>query len=255
MQNIMRKMICVLMSFHLWSVSPAMAEELQAAFGNNYAPYFIKELNDGIELRILRGALEPAGFTVSGNSVIYERAVSLYQSGQIDFITVSSPNNKMDGCTSDQFISYQNVAITKANANLRLNSVKDLSTNAVVSFQGASVFLGDEYALNTGQNPDYRELKSQTQQISMLLMGRADVVVMDRLLFEWNLLELEIVDRRYPTTEFTYHYIFPSTPGYLIFKNEAICQQFNQGLRALMETGRYDDYFQFTDDLLPANRN
>lgn len=89
----------------------------------------------------------------------------------------------------------------------------------------------------------YMEIADQKQQVSMLLNGRTDVVVMDRHIFAFykNLLIQENkVDK---DIEVELIELFSPTPYKTAFKDEKLRDDFNAGMKYLKESGRYDEIY------------
>ena len=74
-------------------------------------------------------------------------------------------------------------AITRP--GVEVTSLEDLRRKRVLGYVGALWYLGDEFRSAMKDNPQYREIDNHRAQVRLLLQGRVDVIVADRLLISW----------------------------------------------------------------------
>lgn len=222
---------------------PVAAKTLKVAVGSSIPPYVIEAENRGIEFDILKEALASQGYGMKPVYVPLSRTLHLLSYGQVDGI-MSTARKGLPGCYTDSHVTYWNVAITLKDRNLRIDTVADLKDKRVLSFQNAKDYLGDQFAEMAATNPYYREIADQSAQNKQLFRGRVDVVVADRYIFDWFRKDPAMALVVNVDQEVTYHEIF--TPGNFraVFKDDAVCDAFNQGLKVLKETGRHTEILQ-----------
>jgi len=114
----------------------------------------------------------------------------------------------------------------------------------VVAWQNAWRDLGPEFEVLF--NPevtlpyvrDYTELASQRTQNLMFWHGRAQVIIVDKTIFLWY--RKELASQVDTSAEVEFHNIFPRHTHFQVaFKDRQVRDDFNDGLRQLRKSGRY----------------
>jgi polar amino acid transport system substrate-binding protein len=219
------------------------AAELLIAHGLDKPPFVFGSEQRGLEVDIMREALAYRGHTMRVVHVPNKRLQVAIGTGGVD--GAATVRQAEDGSHySDDFISFENVAITRRSDAIRLDSVDDLKGHTLVAWQNAWRDLGPKFeaAFNPNVKAPYRdaysELPSQRNQNLMFWLGRAQVIIVDRTIFLWYRKELATqVDT---SAEVVFHTIFPRRTHFqAAFKERRIRDDFNEGLRHLRETGRY----------------
>lgn len=137
---------------------------------------------------------------------------------------------------SEEYVTYQNVAISLKDNNLTINTINDLANYTVASFQAADKVLGKAFADAVAKTPLYMEIADQSQQPKLLLKNRVDVLIMDINIFNYFARELGIKDIK---SRFTFHQIFPKTHYRIAFKDKLLVQPFNDVLAQFKLTEEY----------------
>lgn len=143
---------------------------------------------------------------------------------------------------TDSYITYQNVAVTLTGRAIDLRRPSDLSRWRVLAFQRASKVLGAEFAAAVATAPSYREEPTQALQARGLLYGRYDVVVGEVRVLHHHIAQVLLESNggvRQPLPVDT-HYIFPPTFYRAGFRDPALVERFNEGLRRIRADGTYD---------------
>lgn len=247
-KRFVRYIFLLLISVLAWRVE---AKTLKIAVGTSIPPYVIKEENRGIEFDILKEVLASQGYEMQPVYVPLSRTLHLLAYDQVDGI-MSTGRAGLPGCYTDSHITYWNFAITLKDRNLRLNAIEDLQDKRVLSFQNARDYLGDAFRQMADQNPQYREIADQSLQNKQLFSGRIDVVVADRYIFEWFRKDPSIALAVNVEQEVEYHKIFSPGNFKAVFKDDVVCEAFNQGLKLLKEKGRYDEIIRSYGVINPA---
>lgn len=217
----------------------AQAAEVEMAVGRSLPPYVIIDDWKGLEYDVVKEALAFEGHTLKPRFMAFARVMKEMEAGLVDAAMTMRPDSGVAACYSDVHVTYRNYAITLASRDLTISSVADLKGKSVVAFQNANLYLGPDYKAVTAGNPNYREEAKQVVQPLLLFSGRADVVVADRYIFGWFAADADVatkVDTRQPVR---LHPIFTPTDYHVAFRDKALCDSFNRGLRHLKDSGEY----------------
>lgn len=222
-----------------FSPAAAMAAEITVAVGRSLPPYIIVDEWRGLEYDIVREALAAEGHTVKPRFMAFARVVKELESGQADAAMTMRPDSGIKAFYSESHITYRNYAITLASRKITVDSVTDLAGKSVMAFQNAALYLGPAYRAVVDASPHYREEAHQALQPTMLFLGRVDVVVADRFIFGWFAADPEVRAKVDTTQAVRFHPIFPPTDYHVAFRDAALRDSFNAGLKKLRENGIY----------------
>lgn len=215
------------------------AAEVTLAVGRDLPPYVIVEEWRGLELDIVRQALAQEGHTVKPKFMAFARVPKELGAGLVDAAMTMRPDSGVPASYSDSHITYRNVVLTLASRTLHIGRPSDLAGKSVLAFQGASHYLGPEFRAMAEGNPAYREDARQAMQPLLLYLGRVDAVVSDQFIFGWFTRDPEVVGRVDAGQALRVHSIFPPTDYSVAFRDVALRDSFNRGLKKLRETGEY----------------
>ena len=218
--------------------SAAGAATLKVAVGLALPPYVISENNTGMELDIVREVLKSKGYDIEPVYVPFARVPLSIEKKEVDAaLTVTEAANLKDTYFSESHIMYQNVAVTLKENNVKIDSIADLKDKRVVAFQNATVYLGEEYKNIVSTNKNYSEVAKQENQVTLLFLNRADAIVMDINIFKYYKKQVTKADT---SKEVEIHSIFPESHYKVGFLDKAVMEKFNEGLKELKASGRYD---------------
>lgn len=232
--------LSIVVSVALCTVSPVNAKTLKVAVGLNIPPYVIAEENRGIEYDILKESLTKAGYDMEAVYVPLGRTLYMLRTGQVDG-TMSTGLTDLPGCYTDSHITYWNYAITLKERDLNITSPHDMAHLNVMAFQNARNYLGSEFKDMAEANTSYTEVANQSLQNKALYRNRTDVVVGDRYIFQWYMKDKEVKRFIDSGKQVIYHKIFEPSEFSAVFNSPHICEAFNAGLKALRESGRYQE--------------
>ena len=227
----------------LGATGVAAAGELLIAHGLDKPPFVFGSEQRGLEVDLMREALAFKGHTMRVVHVPNKRLQVAIQTAGVD--GAATVREAADGSFySDDFITFENYAITRRSAAIRLDSVVDLKGHSIAAWQNAYRDLGADFEAAFKPDPkaaylkSYFELPSQRSQNLMFWHGRAEVIIVDRTIFLWYRKELaKEVDT---SGDVVFHNLFPRRTHFQVaFKDRRIRDDFNEGLRHLRETGRY----------------
>lgn len=207
---------------------------LEVAVGWSKPPYVNSTDDSGFELDLARKIFARMGYKFKPIYVPYGRSVGLLMRGRVDAALTLTKNLATDQVQlTDNYIQYQNVAISLRSQNVTIERPKDLNHFAIAAYQTASKNLGAEYALAAKQAPLYIELPDQKKQVAMLLNGHVSVVVMDVNIFNDLQATMEPKASRKAVT---IHNIFPPNSYQVGFLKSNLKNQFNHALKDYLES-------------------
>jgi polar amino acid transport system substrate-binding protein len=216
----------------------AESKELTLAVGMSIPPYNIPETDSGIELDIVREALKMKGYSVKAKYVPFARRNLELTNREVDGVLTINIDSGIDAFYSDEHLVCQNVAVSLKEKGFIVNSVRDLGDKSVVAFQDATIYLGKEFADMARANKKYKEKANQDLQINLLYGHRVDTIVLDKYIFYY----LRKRNKRVDTTQpIAIHCIFEPTPYRVAFLDKQVRDDFNEGLREVRRTGRYNE--------------
>lgn len=227
----------------LFSAIPASAAELTGSFASGKAPYFWSEgeAAKGIEPEIVSAILRRAGFTLRPRAMPNNRVIASFHEPEIDFATGLQPADLAGYCHTAVYIAYHNVAITKRSHHIALDTTEALMRYQVAIRQSLyRDLLLDKHggAMPASIPENFKEFVSQDQQVRFFFADRAEVIILDRLIFHWYAKRLDLLPENEDDLEF--HDIFPAPHGVrAVFKDPKLCVEFDQGLAAIIADGTY----------------
>lgn len=234
---------CIALLFFLFiSVSNAN-EKLTIAFGGSLAPWVLPETNEGIIIDILKATMTPLGIEIEPLYLPYARRINAYQTGQVEVVSDMNLNtisqHNLQGFFSDTAYSYENFAFSLHKKQFNFTKISDLESHSLLSWQDASVHLGEAYAKMAKNNPDYSETFDQLVQVKMLFLEKFDVVQMDANIFDFYCAKIAGTSNIDVTQKVDRFGLFGASPNGFLFKSEALRDKFNLQLRHLKATGEY----------------
>lgn len=216
----------------------ASAAEVTVAVGRSVPPYVIVDEWRGLEYDVVKQALALEGHTLKPKFMAFARVPKELDAGLVD-AAMTTRAEGVKAFFSDSHVTYRNVAITLASRDLVINGIDDLAGKSVLAFQNAGTYLGARYKAMATANPRYREEARQVVQPTLLFLGRVDAVVCDRAIFGWYANDPELRGKVDATQAVRIHPIFPPTEYSVAFRDAALRDSFNRGLRKLRESGGY----------------
>jgi len=238
----MHKFTTILLTAFLLGVPGASAKDVTIGMGN-FEPYFIEDGNTGIFGDLIKAVFrhmpdhEPVFEYGYSNAGLWNN----FQSGRSDAISNLFDSVELKGCRSDPIFRFRDVAITRASANIKINSVADLAGKSIVTFQGAKMFFGKEFA-NAVSSSAYEEIDKPKLQARMLHGNRAEVSVGDMFIF---LHSLKAMNKSLGKPgDFVFNDIFPQIYSRMGFHDEKLCAAFNIALKKVRDSGEYERIYE-----------
>lgn len=210
--------------------------------GLSKPPFIIASEDKGMQLEIIEAALAKSDRVVRFTYLPLNRHLDVFHSRDFDgIITIGEHEKEWGICFSKPYIIYQNVVVTLADSAFKINDIDDLVDLKVAAFQNATKFLGEKYSTNFEKSSNYIEVADQTSQIGLLFSGRVDALVMDVNIFKHIL-----ANKRHGNSsnnvynkKFVTHFLFAPKVYKAGFKSKQLCQQFDQGINAIIADGSY----------------
>lgn len=238
------KVLIPLLAALLLCPAAAKADDIAMAVGRSLPPYVIVDEWRGLEYDVVREALALEGHTLTPRFMAFARVVKELEGGLVDAAMTMSPDSGVKAFYSDSHVTYRNYAITLARSDIAIDGLEDLADKSVMAFQNASLYLGPAYKAIAEANPRYREEAKQVVQPTLLFLKRVDVVVADRNIFGWFAKDPDVAAKADTTQALRFHPIFPPTDYHVAFRDAAMRDSFNRGLKKLRGNGMYDTILQ-----------
>ncbi|MDC8758713.1 substrate-binding periplasmic protein [Janthinobacterium fluminis] len=220
----------------------AGAASVSMAFGDNLPPYIMAQNHSGIELDVVREALAYRGHLLQPKYMPMGRIVTSFVAGSVDAIMmdVGEDLEARGGHYGAPPVLYDNFLITLKRRHLQLRKPADLKGLTIMAFVGAAKRYPD-WLRALSRTPDYVERNSQSAQPLLLAMGRYDVVLSDRTIFQYYSRLQQLADPNFVAPDVDEHALTPLDPRDYrpVFRDAAIRDDFNAGLEQLRKSGRY----------------
>ena len=201
-------------------------------------PYNIAEDNSGMEYEIVKEALQNKGYEIQPKYVPLSRVKAEIADKTVDGAFPIMKESGARAFYSVPHMIYENVAVSLQKNHFGMKSIQALRDRSVVAFQDATRYLGKDFGAMAGTNPRYREITHQELQINLLYSGHCEIIVMDKNIFHYYRHRNQQVDIRQPVT---IDRLFIPSPYSVAFLEEKTCDDFNDALKQLRESGRYHE--------------
>ena len=241
MKNLFQRGVFLLMCAILAYSSTALSADIRMAFGVSLPPYVIAKSNVGIEVDIIREALAHKGHNLIPVYVPLARVPVHFERGKVDATQRDGGSNlvALGAHYGDTSVAYHAAFFSLAERGLKIEKPSDLEGLKVISFQNAvkqSRF--KDWLQPVADAGNYFEINDQLSQVKTLQVGRYDVVLADRNIFAYFTLKLR--DEGNITIKPTALHEFLQPHSYKpLFRDEAVKDDFNVGIKHLHATGRY----------------
>ncbi len=216
---------------------PSARPMLHIGFSTSSLPYVDMVTKAGLEPTLVTAALGRSGFQVTPVFLPHARALEQVRKGTLDGCGPVGRHADVTGLfLGNMYAQYRNVAVSLVAAGLDIRSLADLSNLPVTAFHNARVFMGPEFAAMAGANPRYEEQVDQRAQVDAFFQRRDRVIVLDERIFAFHRARLAARGMVAPVR---IHRIFGPQDRFFVFRDPAVRDAFDAGLRALQESGDY----------------
>ena len=234
-----RIMLAAILMYSLTSVT--RADEVKMTFTVSSPPYFIAKTKRGIEVDIIREALAVHGHTLKPYFVPPKRVLFDFKLGKVDAASKdhAEDTSEIKAFRGDIYVYFHDAFISLEENDLRIVDPSDLSILRVMAFQTATN-LYPKWLNGVKDGVNYSETSDQTNQLKKLHTGRTDILLGDQIIMRYlsKLIAQETKIKLKPVriTQFTKPW------GYgPLFRSSKLRDQFNDGLRKLRLSGRYQE--------------
>ena len=220
--------------------------EIRVAFASDRAPYCFKNngVESGIEVDVMRAALSPFGHTIKPITVPKTRLSIILKADEAD---ISATIQGVDGeglFFSDTYINFHNYPISKKKKGIEISTLSDLDKYSFIIWQGGWKNLGPAFKATyepdqSGKfRPNYNEAHGQLNQSKMFWADRADLIIVDKKIFEYY---RKVFRNEFKTDEkVVFHDVLKIQTNYqAAFRNKVLRDQFNEGLKKIRTDGTY----------------
>ena len=239
--------IVLIMSFFV--TANAKAENVVMAFTEGAPPYTFTEdegvehSREGLWIDIYREALAFHGHTLEPYFTNYNRIESELNQGRVTAVALLQ-DRLPTLFASEDAIHFRNFVFEQPGGTTEINSLSDLAGRRLISWHGARTDLGEEFSRVVDTLSYYDELASQIAQIRFFVRRGIDFTIVDESIFRYLVRRNGADPDDYAAHDIIGGYLrFPAG-----FTSEAIRDDFNDGIRHLKETGRYDELYRFYAD-------
>jgi len=214
-----------------------VAKKFEVVVGLVKQPYVMGNNISGFEIELIRNVLKSMGKSVEFVFIPYGHSSKLLDIKNIDaMMSVSDKSFKDNSRLSNAYINYLDVAISLKSSNLTIDKISDLSKYSVVSFQQAGNVLGTEFSEAIAKSPMFIETAEQNRQLTLLMSGKVEVLVMDKNIFRYHAIEQKLTQLN---NEVVFHKIFPKSPLKMAFKDKKHVLEFNNTFDKYSQSENY----------------
>lgn len=226
----------------LWGVCTlgAQARELQIGVGN-FPPYFDAQGNTGLFNELIKEtfALMPQHQVKRMRPMSNYRLVAELNNGRVDGSANIFSDANIKGCRSEPIFRYSDVAAVRKDRQYSIYKLADLKGKKIVTYQGATTFLGTPFQEIVSDAPGaYLEMSQPMEQAFQVASGKFDVSVGDLYIFLHSIKNQG--NGRYAADQFDIHHLFPDIYSHMAFTDPKLCEEFNVALRTLKKSGKYE---------------
>lgn len=172
------------------------------------------------------------GYQVKFVIAPYAKLTQLLQQKHIDVATRQSGQLNASLLYSSVYLDVHNLVFARQDFSGNIQNISDLQFYRLTGFQNASRVLGREFALASQKSPSYREVFDHIQAVQLLLKGRTDLLVLNKITFYRRLAELQ-----QPTSAVQSFDILPRVRYRLAFHQPTLQQQAEQKLLWYLQQG------------------
>ncbi len=214
----------------------------------------IKESDQGIELEILREAFSVTGLSIKIEYLPLARTFTQLKAGKIDGV-INIKEGMLDNVYySDEVITFQNCAISLAKRNYPdFKDISFLKGKHIIAFQRAPTILGGQFAQIAENSNTYEEVAEQERQVIRLFLERgADLIFMEKQIVNYyrkKALKGDAMGYKV-APPVTFHIIFEPTHYRFAFREKAIRDGFNLGLKTIRSNRKYAQIIKKYEDLM-----
>lgn len=243
-----KRLAALCMAATLSLAANARPDQLLAVYQGNRPPFSFRDAQGrvaGIEADVVTEALRRAGHRVAFLETPNVRLLPFRDGDGVDLAVSVRGSDGRGAYFSDEFVTFENIAISRRDRHIVLKSIADLDRYTFAIWQNGWRDLGPAFEARYRPSadgrfpPNYFQPTNQQAQNKMFWYGRVDVIVVDKQVFEWY--------RKQFSTEFDTaveldrHAIFDPVTGFKVaFRDRGLRDAFNRALRAMRKDHSYE---------------
>ncbi|NRA71942.1 MAG: transporter substrate-binding domain-containing protein [Gammaproteobacteria bacterium] len=225
-----------------WLGGAEHKKSIKVVFGLGREPFTLNKSHlKGIEYDLLKRIFDAKSIDISQTKNL---PLGMLNSALKDYpeldAAITVKKNKKGYFYSDEFVRFNNVAVSLRENKFEFNSLSDLKNKQVLAFTGALKYLGPQYnKVFTASQYDglYQEITYQRQQLDALINGNVDVIIIDKTIFSWFLSQLGY--RTMDSFQLDDVLVNSINSYSVAFRNRHLRDTFNEGLAELKKSGAY----------------
>jgi polar amino acid transport system substrate-binding protein len=213
---------------------------VRVALPSSIPPYALKADQSGIIPELLNHIFHKMNYSPQYTFLPNKRVVKAFSNNQYDAaFSVPRPEDTSRIYYSHKIFDFNNIAVTLKSDKLKLIDISDLANKRIAAFQNATQFLGFKYNEAIKESVFYNEFNDQQEQLMLLIKKRADVIVLEKRIFNYYFKQLNthnLLDGK-----FEIHAIFPSSPRYMAFHSTKARSLFNAAFADIKQSYIYQE--------------
>lgn len=224
-----------------WCCPALRAGDLTIAFPAHLPPWTLQKEDTGITVEIVRRSLRNSGYQVLTTYITLKQLNRSMAAGIDAHAQVES--RRMNGHYSEKFMDFQTSLVSLAPMGLSVHAIGELSAHRIIAFENAARLFGKDFEAMARENRNYAEMADQERQVAALYDGLTDLILIDRSIFLYFRKITALTNTSMPVTYHEVPGLTIKAPAFVVFRDKALCDAFNDGLRQLKATGDYYDIF------------
>lgn len=172
------------------------------------------------------------GYQVQFVIAPYAKLTQLLQQQRIDVATRQAGQSVATLFYSPVYLEVHNLVFAQKDFAADIQQLADLRHYQLVAFQNARHVLGNDFAEVTSQAPAYQEVFDHLQAVQLLVKGRTELLVLNKLTFYRRLAQLNVPEDRIKSFD-----LLPKVNYRLAFSNQQLQQQAAQRLVEYLQQG------------------
>ncbi|CAK0746617.1 putative PBPb domain-containing protein [Gammaproteobacteria bacterium] len=219
---------------------------LVIAIPENKPPYFNGATNDGIERDILQEAFALVGKHPDFMETADRKKKYDATRFNIECVSSISEEYRLDSASyfSDQVVSYHYKLFTLRKKNMVIRDYSDLAGKTVEAFSSGTRYLGKHFTEVIPKMSAYAEHVNRFSQVALLLLGRVDVLVIDRDMFHFISSNLLTTRPESYDGDVVESQLEKAVDLKIACHNKETVDYFNKGLAMLRSSHRYEEIFR-----------
>jgi polar amino acid transport system substrate-binding protein len=172
------------------------------------------------------------GYQVQFVIAPYAKLTQLLQQQRIDVATRQSGLPVATLFYSSVYLEVHNLVFARKDFTADIRQLTDLRHYQLVAFQNASQVLGNDFATAARLAPSYQEVFDHRQAVQLLVKGRTELLVLNKVTFYQRLAELNVPENTIKSFD-----LLPKVHYRLAFSRQQLQQQVEQRLLSYLQQG------------------